>query len=163
VHPLPVRSGYNFTGWFNSSNTLIGQNGSNYEPAATITLTAGWAGVTYSISYNGNGNTGGAVPATGSFVNGSSTPYVIVANTGSLTKTGYSFVEWVDGADAAKSGNYSTAADLQLFAKWTPVQFTVSYNTASGGTAPADQSYTYGTTGITINSGSSLSKSGYTF
>jgi uncharacterized repeat protein (TIGR02543 family) len=163
VHPLPVRAGYNFTGWFNSSNTLIGQNGSNYEPAATITLTAGWAGVTYSISYNGNGNTGGAVPATGSFVNGSGTPYAIVANTGSLTKTGYTFDSWMDGAGTTKSGNYSTGADLQLFAKWTAVQFTVTYDTASGGAAPANQSYTYGTTGLTIDSGSSLSKVGYTF
>jgi uncharacterized repeat protein (TIGR02543 family) len=163
VHPLPVRAGYNFTGWYNSSNTLIGQNGSNYEPAATITLTASWIGVTYSISYNGNGNTGGAVPATGSFVNGSATPYAIVANTGSLTKTGYTFDSWVDGSGTTISGNYSTAADLQLFAKWTPVQFTVSYNTADGGTAPANQSYTYGTAGLTIDSGSSLTKSGYTF
>jgi uncharacterized repeat protein (TIGR02543 family) len=163
VHPLPVRAGYNFTGWFNSSNTLIGQNGSNYEPAATITLTAGWVGVTYSISYNGNGNTGGAVPATGSFVNGSGTPYAIVANTGSLTKTGYTFDSWMDGAGTTKSGNYSTGADLQLFAKWTAVQFTVTYDTASGGAAPANQTYTYGTTGLTIDSGSSLSKVGYTF
>jgi uncharacterized repeat protein (TIGR02543 family) len=163
VHPLPVRAGYNFTGWFNASNTLIGQNGSNYEPAATITLTAGWAGVTYSISYNGNGNTGGAVPATGSFVNGSGTPYAIVANTGSLTKTGYTFDSWMDGAGTTKSGNYSTGADLQLFAKWTAVQFTVTYDTASGGAAPANQTYTYGTTGLTIDSGSSLSKVGYTF
>jgi uncharacterized repeat protein (TIGR02543 family) len=163
VHPLPVRAGYDFTGWFNSSNTLIGQNGSNYEPAATITLTAGWAGVTYSISYNGNGNTGGAVPATGSYVNGSVSPYVILANTGSLTKTGYTFAGWVDGAGAPNPENYSTAADLQLFASWTAVQFTVSYDTASGGAAPANQSYTYGTTGLTIDSGSSLSKVGYTF
>lgn len=163
VHPLPVRAGYNFTGWFNSSNTLVGQNGSNYEPAATITLTAGWAGVTYSISYNGNGNTGGTVPATGSFVNGSNTPYVIVANTGSLTKTGYTFVEWVDGAGAAKSGNYSTGADLQLFAKWAADVFTVSYDTAGGGAAPSSQSYTYGDPGLNLNSGSSLSITGYTF
>jgi uncharacterized repeat protein (TIGR02543 family) len=163
VHPLPVRAGYNFTGWFNSSNALIGQNGSNYEPAATITLTAGWAGVTYSISYNGNGNTGGSVPATGSYINGSGTAYSIVGNTGALVKTGYTFVEWVDGSGATKSGNYSTGADLQLFAKWNPVQFTVSYDTASGGTAPANQSYTYGTTGLTLDTGGSLSKSGYTF
>lgn len=163
VHPLPVRAGYNFTGWFNSSNTLIGQNGSNYEPAASITLTAGWTGVTYSISYNGNGNTGGSVPATGSYVNGSGTPYAIVGNIGVLVKTGYTFVEWVDGSGATKSGNYSTGADLQLFAKWNPVQFTVSYDTASGGTAPANQSYTYGTTGLTLDTGGSLSKSGYTF
>jgi uncharacterized repeat protein (TIGR02543 family) len=163
VHPLPVRAGYNFTGWFNSSNTLVGQNGSNYEPAATITLTAGWAGVTYSISYNGNGNTGGTVPATGSFVNGSNTPYVIVANTGSLTKTGYTFVEWVDGAGAAKSGNYSTGADLQLFAKWNPVTFQVSYNANGGSGTPTTQSYEYGTTGITLNSGSGTTRDNYVF
>jgi uncharacterized repeat protein (TIGR02543 family) len=163
VHPLPVRAGYNFTGWFNSSNTLIGQNGSNYEPAATISLSAGWVGVTYSISYNGNGNTGGAVPATGSFVNGSGTPYTILGNTNALTKTGYTFGGWVNGSDQSRSGDYSTAADLQLFASWTAVRFTVSYNTASGGAAPANQSYTYGTTGLTIDSGSSLSKVGYTF
>jgi uncharacterized repeat protein (TIGR02543 family) len=165
VHPLPVRAGFNFTGWYNAptGGTLIGQNGSNYEPAATITLTARWAGVTYSISYNGNGNTGGSVPPTGSYINGSGTPYAIVGNTGSLTKTGYTFDSWTDGAGTTKSGNYSTSSDLQLFAKWNPVQFTVSYNTAGGGTAPSDQSYTYGTTGLTLNSGSTLAKVGYTF
>ena len=165
VHPLPVRAGFNFTGWYNAptGGTLIGQNGSNYEPAATITLTARWAGVTYSISYNGNGNTGGSVPPTGSYINGSGTAYAIVGNTGSLAKTGYTFDSWTDGSGTTKSGNYSTSADLQLFAKWNPVQFTVSYNTAGGGTAPSDQSYTYGTTGLTLNSGSTLAKVGYTF
>jgi uncharacterized repeat protein (TIGR02543 family) len=161
VHPLPVRTGYNFTGWFNSSNTLIGQNGSNYEPAATITLTAGWAGVTYSISYNGNGNTAGTVPATGSYINGSVSAYTILGNTGSLGKTGYTFAGWVDGAGLSRSGNYSTAADLQLFASWTAVQFTVSFDSASGSVSPANQLYTYGATGITLPSAGT--RSGYTF
>jgi uncharacterized repeat protein (TIGR02543 family) len=161
VHPLPVRTGYNFTGWFNSSNTLIGQNGSNYEPAATITLTAGWAGVTYSISYSGNGNTAGTVPATGSYINGSVSAYTILGNTGSLAKTGYTFAGWVDGAGLSRSGNYSTAADLQLFASWTPVQFTVSFDSASGSVSPANQLYTYGATGITLPSAGT--RSGYTF
>jgi uncharacterized repeat protein (TIGR02543 family) len=161
VHPLPVRTGYNFTGWFNSSNTLIGQNGSNYEPAATITLTAGWAGVTYSISYNGNGNTAGTVPATGSYINGSVSAYTILGNTGSLAKTGYTFAGWVDGAGLSWSGNYSTAADLQLFASWTAVQFTVSFDSASGSVSPANQLYTYGATGITLPSPGT--RSGYTF
>jgi uncharacterized repeat protein (TIGR02543 family) len=161
VHPLPVRAGYNFTGWFNSSNTLIGQNGSNYEPAATITLTAGWAGVTYSISYNGNGNTAGTVPATGSYINGSVSAYTILGNTGSLGKTGYTFAGWVDGAGLSRSGNYSTAADLQLFASWTAVQFTVSFDSASGSVSPANQLYTYGATGITLPSAGT--RSGYTF
>jgi uncharacterized repeat protein (TIGR02543 family) len=163
VHPLPVRAGFNFTGWFNASNTLIGQNGSNYEPAATITLTAGWAGVTYSISYNGNGHTGGSVPATGAYVNGSSTPYSIVGNTGVLVKAGYTFVEWVDGTGTARSGNYSTGADLQLFAKWNPVTFQVSYNANGGSGTPTTQSYEYGTTGITLNSGSGTTRDNYVF
>jgi uncharacterized repeat protein (TIGR02543 family) len=165
VHPLPVRAGFSFTGWYNAGGTLIGQNGGNYEPAATITLTAGWAGVTYSISYNGNGNTGGAVPATGSYVNGSASPYSIVANTGSLTKTGYTFGGWVDGSNNLKSGNYSTAADLQLFAKWTPDVFRVTYDVNGGdsGAAPAFQDYTYGTTGITLRDNSGFARANYVF
>jgi uncharacterized repeat protein (TIGR02543 family) len=161
VHPLPVRSGYNFTGWYNASNALIGQNGSNYEPAATITLTAGWVGVTYSISYNGNGNTAGTVPATGSYINGSVSPYSILGNTGSLAKTGYTFAGWVDGTGATKSGNYSTAADLQLFASWTALEFTVSFDSASGSLSPANQLYTYGAAGITLPSAGT--RVGYTF
>jgi uncharacterized repeat protein (TIGR02543 family) len=161
VHPLPVRAGYNFTGWFNSSNTFIGQNGSNYEPAATITLTAGWAGVTYSISYNGNGNTGGSVPATGSYVNGSGTAYSIVGNTGALVKTGYTFVQWVDGAGSAAPSSYSTGADLQLFAKWEAVQYTVSFDSAGGSVSPSNQNYTYGADGITLPSPGT--RAGFTF
>jgi uncharacterized repeat protein (TIGR02543 family) len=161
VHPLPTRTGYNFTGWYNASNVLIGQSGSNYEPAATITLTAGWVGVTYSISYNGNGNTAGAVPATGSYINGSVSPYSIVGNTGSLEKTGYTFAGWVDGAGATKSGNYSTAADLQLFASWTALQFTVTFDSASGSNSPANQLYTYGTAGFALPSAGT--RAGYTF
>ena len=165
VHPLPVRAGFNFTGWYNAGGTLIGQNGGNYEPAATITLTAGWAGVTYSISYNGNGNTGGAVPATGSYINGSVTPYAIVANIGLLTKTGYTFGGWVDGSNNLKSGNYSTAADLQLFAKWTPDVFRVTYDVNGGdsGAAPAFQDYTYGTTGLTLRDNSGFARANYVF
>jgi uncharacterized repeat protein (TIGR02543 family) len=161
VHPLPVRAGYNFTGWYNSANALIGQNGSNYEPVATITLTAGWAGVTYSISYNGNGNTAGTVPVTGSYINGSVSAYTILGNTGSLAKTGYTFAGWVDGAGLSRSGNYSTAADLQLFASWTPVQFTVSFDSASGSISPANQLYTYGTAGFSLPSAGT--RVGYTF
>ena len=165
VHPLPVRAGYNFTGWFNSSNTLIGQNGSNYEPAATITLTAGWAGVTYSISYNGNGNTGGSSPATGSYVNGSITPYVISGNTNGLTKTGYTFDGWVDGTDTAKTGNYSTGADLQLFAKWSPDVFRITYDINSGdsGAAPSYQDYTYGESGVALRTNSGFARTNYLF
>ncbi len=165
VHPLPVRAGYNFTGWFNSSNTLIGQNGSNYEPAASITLTAGWSGITYTISYNGNGNTGGSVPATGSYVNGSGTAYPIPGNTGSLVKTGYTFVEWVDGAGTARSGNYSTGADLQLFAKWNPDVFRITYDVNGGdsGSAPSYQDYTYGDFGVALRTNSGFARANYVF
>jgi uncharacterized repeat protein (TIGR02543 family) len=161
VHPLPVRAGYNFTGWYNSANALIGQNGASYEPAATITLTAGWVGVTYSISYNGNGNTAGTVPAIGSYINGSESAYSILGNTGSLAKTGYTFAGWVDGTGSPRSGSYSTAADLQLFASWTAVQFTVSFDSASGSVSPANQLYTYGTAGFALPSAGT--RVGYTF
>jgi uncharacterized repeat protein (TIGR02543 family) len=166
VHPLPVRAGFNFTGWYNAGGTLIGQNGANYEPAATITLTAGWAGVTYSISYNGNGNTGGTVPATGSFINGSGIPYTFVGNVNALTKTGYTFGGWVDGSSPTpKTGDYSTSANLQLFAKWTPDVFTVTYdiNEGDSGVAPAFQDYTYGDPGLALREKAGFDRANYVF
>jgi uncharacterized repeat protein (TIGR02543 family) len=168
VHPLPVRAGFNFTGWYNSltGGTLIGQNGSNYEPAASITLFARWAGVTYSISYNGNGNTGGAVPATGSFINGSGIPYTFVGNVNALTKTGYTFGGWVDGSSPTlKTGDYSTSANLQLFAKWTPDVFRVTYdiNEGDSGVAPAFQDYTYGEAGLVLRGKTGFDRANYVF
>jgi len=101
---------------------------------------------TYNLTYNGNGSTGGSVPV-------DSTDYeegqliTVLGNTGSLVKTGYSFVGWNTQAD----GNGTTytqgqqftmgVANVTLYAKWIEFPpYTVTYdgNGNTGGSVPVD-------------------------
>jgi uncharacterized repeat protein (TIGR02543 family) len=131
--PLPTRSGYTFAGWYAEAGltTLVGNNGASYSPTANTTLYAKWNGLAYSITYNGNGNTAGAVPASGSYINGGS-PYSVLDNTGVLVKTGYTFDGWysnttgADGTPYAAAASYSSAENIILYAKCNPVARTVT-------------------------------------
>ena len=57
----PNKTGYTFTGWKSSLTNQIYQPGAWFgeNSTGTITLTAQWNINQYSITYNGNGNTGG--------------------------------------------------------------------------------------------------------
>ena len=63
-------------------------------PAATVT--------TYTVTYDGNGNSGGTAPSDGSTypAGGSITA---LANSGTLAKTGYTFSGWNSKADGSGS------------------------------------------------------------
>ena len=74
---------------------------------------------TYTVTYNGNGNTGGSAPASvvtpGAFT---------VAAAGTLEKTGYSFTGWNTAADGSGTGYAAGASavatsNLTLYAQWT--------------------------------------------
>jgi len=74
---------------------------------------------TYTVTYDGNGNTGGSAPA--AFVTSGS---FTVANAGTLEKTGYIFNGWNTEADGsgtsyAAGANTVVAADLTLYAQWS--------------------------------------------
>lgn len=121
--PSPVREGYSFVGWFTD---LTGgtQVASPYVPVSPITLFARWSANSYSISYLGNGNTGGTVPSTGTFTTGGS-PYVI-ESPGSLVRTGFSFNGWNTAADGSgvlfvPGSTYANPASLSLYAMWLEV------------------------------------------
>ena len=126
-----VRTGYDFSGW----NTLANGDGSNYtvtSPGNTfdiddnITLYAEWI-VSYTVTYNGNGNTGGTVPID------SKSPYVsgvtvtVLGNTGNLVRTGYDFSGWNtlangDGSSytVTSPGNtFDIDDNITLYAEWT--------------------------------------------
>jgi len=79
----------------------------------------------YTVEYNGNGNTGGFSLPIPQFM----TPYsgttsiTISGNTGSLTKTGFTFSGWNTAADGsgtnyAGGATYTGGASLTLYAKW---------------------------------------------
>ena len=86
-----------------------------------------------------------------------------------MTKSGFTFAGWNTlstglGTDYAAGASYSTSAALTLFAKWSPIGFTITYaNSGSGsGTLPTRNPLTIGQT-FAVASGSSLSNPGYTF
>ncbi|MHC6202245.1 InlB B-repeat-containing protein [Breznakiellaceae bacterium SP9] len=76
---------------------------------------------TYSIHYDGNGNTGGSVPASQSYTLGQQT--IVLGNTGGLVKTGKVFDGW--NTNAAGTGAWypvgariSMRSNVTLYAFW---------------------------------------------
>jgi prepilin-type N-terminal cleavage/methylation domain-containing protein/uncharacterized repeat protein (TIGR02543 family) len=83
--------------------------------------------VTYSVTYSGNGNTGGSVPVdSNNYANGDL--FTILGNTGSLVKTGYTFASWnwlADGTGMDQTpGSTSVmgSVNITLYARWTADQ-----------------------------------------
>ncbi|MDI9396527.1 MAG: InlB B-repeat-containing protein [Candidatus Pacebacteria bacterium] len=175
---LTKSGSYTFGGW----NTAANGSGTTYTAGNTFairtptTLYAQWTynGPTYTVTYNGNGSTGGSVPAE------TNSPYMpgvtvtVLGNTGSLSRTNYIFAGWNTAADG--SGTSYSAGSLftissatTLYAKWTfngPCTLTYDGNGNTGGTAPTDANspYTVGATVTVLSNTGNLSKSGnFTF
>ena len=104
-----------------------------WEPAPT----------TYTVTYNGNGATGGTVPVD------SNSPYeengtVTVMDQGGLQKADHLFVGWNTqqdgkGTDYAAGTTFAITADTTLYAKWEPI----IYNYPHGQTVDAGESVTF--------------------
>jgi uncharacterized repeat protein (TIGR02543 family) len=124
----------------------------------------------YRVTYNGNGSTGGIVPADNtSYTAGGSV--TVLDNTGSLVKTGHIFDGWNTAANG--SGTPYTAADTftisantTLYAQWTPA-YTVTYNNngSTGGAVPVDSNspYVSGTSVTVLGNTDGLVKTDYVF
>lgn len=99
---------------------------------------------TYTITYNGNGNTGGSVPVDGtSYASGTSV--TVLGNTGSLVKSGcYIFDGWATtagGAVAYTAGQtFAITANTNLYAHWTSTSFAVTFNNNGGSGSMSNQS-----------------------
>ncbi|MBL8033129.1 MAG: SBBP repeat-containing protein [Leptospiraceae bacterium] len=118
---------FTFAGW----NTAADGSGTTYVAAASypmpsshVTLYARWVeNPKYTISYSGNGSTGGVVPLdAGQYYTGTSV--LVSQNTGGLYKNADLFVGWNTQADGSGAsympGQAITvgAANISLFAMW---------------------------------------------
>ncbi len=136
----PTRDGYTFDGWYDGSNKI---SGSTYTPTAKVTLTAHWKANTYTITYNGNGNSGGS---TAQSTHNYDVAKALTSN--GFTKYGYTFNGWNTKADGSGTSytngqsvtNLAKSGNVDLFAKWTPTKYTITYNCA-GGTAISQKEY----------------------
>ena len=136
-----------------------------------MNLYAQWTANTYTVTYSSNSSTSGTAPASQSYTT-AGVALTIDSNSGTLAKTGYTFAGWNTLANGSGT-NYAAGAtaqtfvaDTTLYAKWTANTYSIAYdpNSATSGTVPSSQSYTSGTTGLTLatNSGN-LARIGYSF
>ena len=167
-------TGFSFTGW----NTQSNGKGVTYTPGQTfamgdsnVTLFALWTiAPTSTVTYNGNGNTGGTVPTDSkNYLQGATV--TVLGNTGSLTKTGYTFVGWAANGSGTiySSGQTLTmgSTNMILYAQWTALPtHTVTYNGNgyTGGSVPIDpNNYTQGQTVTVMGNTGNLVNAGYSF
>ncbi len=122
----------------------------------------------YTITYNGNGNTGGSAPTDGSSPYLAGATVTVLGNSGSLTRTGYTFSGWntaANGSGTSYSGGstFSISGNTTLYAKWTGA-VTYNGNGNSSGSVPTDATaYLPGATVTAAANSGSLVKTGYSF
>jgi uncharacterized repeat protein (TIGR02543 family) len=80
----------------------------------------------YTVTYNGNTNTSGNEPIDGSSPYTGGSTVTILGNTGTITKSGYTFSGWNTAANGSgtsySQGNtFTILADTILYAQWVPV------------------------------------------
>lgn len=104
----------------------------------------------YKVSYNANGGSGAP---------GAQTKWYgenLTLSSTKPTRTGYTFAGWNTnssgtGTNYSSGGTYTGNAAVTLYAKWTAITYTVSYNANGGTGAPGNQTKTYGKT-LTLSS-----------
>lgn len=163
----PSKEGYEFLGWkivgypdSTASKTVSIEKGSLGAKA----FVAVWRQLNrYKVTYNANGGTGSIESQ--SKLEGH---FLIVSNPLNIARTGYSFKEWNTKADGSGESynpgdSYNVDQDLVLYAKWSAVQYLISYN-LDGGILPIGSSnpisYTIEYDSFTLNN---PTKAGYVF
>jgi len=146
IHSNPAtRAGYKFLGWATTASATNPQyqSGDQINMNNDITLYAVWR-VEYTITYNANGGTGApqqqTVPA-GDAKLSYTTP----------TRSGYAFVGWSENIAATSAqyeagGSITMSKNVTLYAVWSQIFYTITYDANGGQGAPQVQTVPPGNT-----------------
>ena len=140
--PEATRSGFTFSGWYTQVNDgqLITEF-NTVRNAKDHTLYAQWILLDqYAVTYYGNGETVGQAP--NAQVSGVGSP-ITIASGGNLGRNGYTFTGWNTAADG-KGMVYNPGAKVTgssgqaivLWAQWSPLSHTVTFNSNGGSYVP---------------------------
>ncbi|WP_400204061.1 InlB B-repeat-containing protein [Candidatus Methanomassiliicoccus intestinalis] len=166
-----IKTGYSFAGWSKDVNASEAtyedcQSVSNLTSAAggTVTLYAVWKANTYSVSYDSNGGSGDIGTGTATYNS------EFTLNDGkSFTRLGYNLTAWNTEADGSgiqynlnqNFEHWNLTDNLTLYAQWTPLKYTITYNLDGGTNAAGNPAtYTIETETITLKD---PTKTGHTF
>ena len=111
----------------------------------------------YTVTFNANGH--GTAPTPQTVASGQKA----TAPTPVPTATGYTFGGWYEESECENEFDFNTAitADITLYAKWTPITYTVSFDNNGGTGTMATQTFTYNQAQtLTANT---FTRTGYTF
>jgi chitinase len=132
----PEKEGFSFLGW-----TLVDTPDAEvvsvpFEPEASVVLYAQWSINQYTIAFESNG---GSVVS--QIVDDFDSP---VTEPDEPTKEGYTFGGWYSDQELTTEYMFSTmpSEDIELYAKWTINQYTISFDVDGGTTVmPITQDY----------------------
>ena len=160
----PTRTGYTFAGW-------TGSNGSMEQTSVSIaqgstgnkSYTANWTANQYNITYKDQGN----AAFSGTHASGYPTKHTYGTATAlkGASKSYYRFDGWFTNQNCTGSaitsiGATAFAADITLYAKWTPLTFTVTFDQQNG---TGGTSSVIATSGLAMPSATMPTRTGYTF
>ena len=132
------RTGYTFGGWYEAENfngTAI-ESWNAGEKTADVTLYAKWTANTYTVKFDANGEYATGTMTEQTFTYGTSQ----ALNENKFTRTGYNFAGWATSADGKVAYNdkqdYSIGTeDVTLYAKWTAIVYSITYELDGGANA----------------------------
>ena len=154
-------AGYQFVKWSDNNSTTATRSETNVTN--DVTTTASFSAISYTVTYDqqsGAGASGGDV--TYSVVDS------IVLPTTNPTRGGYTFLGWYAGASGGSSLSdpYSPPSpygNVVIYAQWSAITYTITYDANTGAGSRAADSYTTGGAVLTLAGGTGFSKTGYTF
>ena len=120
-----TNDGYIFLGWYNGETKVYNELSYTFNVCETITLTAKWQTNIYNVEYELNGGENNKDDVA---------TYTIETATFALktpTKTGYNFNGWFTEETFKNQVTEITLGsfgDVKVYAKWTPTNYTVTYN-----------------------------------
>ena len=140
--PSPEKKGYTFAGWKDADGNAV--TGIDVSAAKDMTLYAEFSLIEYTITYQAEGVT--IAP----------TQYTVESENVELPspeKKGYAFVGWKDADGNAVTGiDVSAAKDMTLYAEFSLIEYTITYDLDGGKTSEENPSeYTVETPTFTLH------------
>lgn len=143
--PTPTRTGYTFQYWrspLSGGDPIFLNAGASYTIIGSITFYAIWTINTFTVTYDEQG---------GSAVSDATVSYGSSTTLPSTSRAGYTFNGWYSASSGGTFlGNAGTSygpvtSSVTIYAQWTAITYTVTWNANGGTVSPTSNSGASGT------------------